>query len=287
MLWGSTNAGQALAAPSTRTTTPRMVLLGDRGARVEVPFAPVPTEHGGYAVQWLFSDREGRRPLDLPGAPGLRVWSASLVIARLDYLEHVEDILADLVALADSHQRVTVSYGPLEAGAWRITGCNVRVVARQPVTNYATRAEVQLQLTQAGEPVNVGPLSGGVGPPTLEYHYTSGPAQDPTTGVVTLPLIPGDPPTETTGALPGGQADGRPIDYATGRLNVPPAPPPAPPARRIPATTRVYRDGDRVYSIALEHYGDGKWWREILAASGVRDVRRLVPGQVLTLPAAG
>jgi sulfite exporter TauE/SafE/copper chaperone CopZ/phage tail protein X len=56
-----------------------------------------------------------------------------------------------------------------------------------------------------------------------------------------------------------------------------------PPAALAPETYRVAR-GDTLVSIARKLYGDGSKWRDIAAANPGLNARKLIPGQVLTLP---
>ncbi len=54
-----------------------------------------------------------------------------------------------------------------------------------------------------------------------------------------------------------------------------------------PDTTkfRTVREGDSLWALAAQEYGDAGRWREIAAANGIVNPRRLRPGETLTLPA--
>lgn len=54
----------------------------------------------------------------------------------------------------------------------------------------------------------------------------------------------------------------------------------------IPAQPRTYRirKGDRLWFIAEYFYGDGHQWHKIADANGIRDPRRIYPGQVIIIP---
>jgi 5'-nucleotidase/UDP-sugar diphosphatase len=67
----------------------------------------------------------------------------------------------------------------------------------------------------------------------------------------------------------------------------PPAPAPATAVNYgAPAGGRTYvvQNRDTLWSIAARHYGDGKRWRDIAAANGISNERRLMVGQTLVLP---
>ena len=54
-----------------------------------------------------------------------------------------------------------------------------------------------------------------------------------------------------------------------------------------PDTTKYHtvRQGDSLWSLAAEEYGDAKQWRAIAAANGLSNPRRLRPGEMLVVPA--
>ena len=60
----------------------------------------------------------------------------------------------------------------------------------------------------------------------------------------------------------------------------PVASPPPPVAPKVHVVAR----GDTIWSIALRYYGDGQRWREIAAANGNIDPKKLAVGQRLILP---
>ncbi len=61
----------------------------------------------------------------------------------------------------------------------------------------------------------------------------------------------------------------------------PVAPPPPPPAA---PKVHVVARGDTIWSIALRYYGDGQRWRDIAAANGNIDPKKLAIGQRLIVP---
>ena len=54
-----------------------------------------------------------------------------------------------------------------------------------------------------------------------------------------------------------------------------------------PDTTKYHtvRQGDSLWSLAAEEYGDARQWRAIAAANGLSNPRRLRTGEVLVVPA--
>jgi nucleoid-associated protein YgaU len=66
-----------------------------------------------------------------------------------------------------------------------------------------------------------------------------------------------------------------------------PAPQPIPvtPApTTIAGRTYVVQRGDTLWSIAARQYGSGSRWRDIAAANGIVDERKIAVGQTLVLP---
>ncbi len=144
---------------------PNMELLGEFGARIVLPYAPLPVAHDNIARKWETIERTGRTPLLIAGAPQLRTLGFTLTLARPDHQRPVEDLINRLRNAARGTGRWGLSYGPFEQGMWRITGLSVSITGRQHGTNLATRATAQMTLTEAGPAIRVGPLTGGVRPP--------------------------------------------------------------------------------------------------------------------------
>ncbi len=145
---------------------PKMELLGEFGGRIVLPYAPLPVDHDNIARKWETIDRTGRQPLLVAGALPLRTVSFTLLLARPDHQQPVEDWINRLRNAARTTYRYGLSYGPFEQGMWRITGLRISITNRQHGTNLATRATAQMTLTEAGPAIKVGPLTGGVRPPT-------------------------------------------------------------------------------------------------------------------------
>lgn len=149
-------------APSTRVRAPKMLLVTEQGQRLVIPFAPLEVEHGEIGRTFVQMERPGREPLLEKAGRKLRTMSMTFVIA-VDGVQTVENTLASFRRLADAGDRVTVAYGPSEAGWWRLTGCTMRSIFRSEANHDITHAEVTVEFTQAdvSAPRNVGPLTGG------------------------------------------------------------------------------------------------------------------------------
>ena len=61
---------------------------------------------------------------------------------------------------------------------------------------------------------------------------------------------------------------------------------PAAPAAPAAADSYTVVNGDCLWTIAVRFYGDGMKFRAIAAANGIKDPWLILPGQVLTVPAA-
>jgi len=75
----------------------------------------------------------------------------------------------------------------------------------------------------------------------------------------------------------------QPIGDRTSVAPVEPVAPPPPPPPAAPKVHVVARD-DTIWRIAVRYYGDGQRWREIVAANGNIDPKKLAIGQRLVLP---
>ncbi|MFZ5987087.1 MAG: LysM peptidoglycan-binding domain-containing protein [Bacillota bacterium] len=52
---------------------------------------------------------------------------------------------------------------------------------------------------------------------------------------------------------------------------------------REPAKTHIVKPGDTLWAIAQKEYGNGSRWKEIASKNGIKDPKRLQPGQRLVL----
>lgn len=77
---------------------------------------------------------------------------------------------------------------------------------------------------------------------------------------------------EQPDAQPGAVADPQPLG------------PPEAQAQPQPAATHEVQEGDTLWSIAEQHYGDGQRWRDIADYNNINDPADLRAGQQLELP---
>ena len=79
----------------------------------------------------------------------------------------------------------------------------------------------------------------------------------------------------------------RPAEIAPPKAS--PAKPPMPGRRSAPPARSngyyVVRRGDTLYRIAVDYYGDGKMWKAIARANGIKDPSKIPVGARLSLPA--
>lgn len=145
---------------------PRAYIATDTGLKVALPFAPVESSIGGLADPFETLDRPGRRPLLRRSGDSLPTVSFTVVLARTDNQSSVHGEITMLREIAYSGARVTVGgLSSYEAGPWRMTGCDVTILARAYGSNRVTRAEVAITLTTDSDvtirPSSKGPTTGG------------------------------------------------------------------------------------------------------------------------------
>lgn len=148
-----------LPGRSSEPSTPAMVIATTGGTRVKLPLAPLPTTHGGFGPNYETLGRGGRTGFLVPVDVQAKVWSATFVVGYpSDRLRSVDPLLKTLEQIRASKAHITMSYGRPERGVWRILDMTYDVTDRQPGSNEATRATVQLSLQQAVDvPSVIGP----------------------------------------------------------------------------------------------------------------------------------
>jgi LysM repeat protein len=231
--------------------TPPLRLLGSRGSRLTVPYAPLPVTHDGLATSWVQVPRPLRDPLPLLGSNPLHTMGFDLLIARRSVRESIEDWLAALRLIGRSGEAFTVSYGPMEAGLWHIESLGIDVEERVAGTNQARRATAHLALSAADKISQLGPMSGGSG------------GARPVTGAA--PSTAGKAKGSGSAAPPRG-----------------PAPAPKQPAK---ARTYTVKAGDNLSRISQLMYGSTAHWRAIADANKLPNADLIRVGQVLKIPA--
>lgn len=143
---------------------PKAVLVTGNGIRYQFRYAPREVSHAGWSDQWTTVPRPGRSPLLLADGADLPTMSFTVLIARPDHQQHIEDDLRKLRRIAKSGRRMRLlGMSPrFEVGPWRMTGLQVEVLHREHGTNRATRATVSMSFTQASDvDQKLGPVKGG------------------------------------------------------------------------------------------------------------------------------
>lgn len=143
---------------------PKLELVGDNGARVTLPFAPLGSIDG-LGDEWVQVARDGGRPpILVHRGPQLATLTLDCTFADTrDPQASQEGLIFAVTVLARQARRVTLSsYGVLVGNAWRITGLNAAPSRRQHGTNAITAAGVTIELTAASDAVvRVGSTTGG------------------------------------------------------------------------------------------------------------------------------
>lgn len=247
-------SGMTVTIPPPDPSKARIVT--EDGLALTFPFAPREVTHGGMADTFAQLDRPGRKPLTVRSGGGLRTVSFSVFIGYRDHQQSVEPILDKLRAIAASGDRLTLALSALEAGVkWNLTGLTIDTILRQQGTNAVTRATAALTFTEdVDAAVNVGPLSGG-----KKKGGKGGKGKGGDKGG-------------------GGKTGGTRPPRGDDRPNAP--------GSKGKSTTQRHTvaAGETLAAIALLYYGDPSDWRVIAEASGIRDPRKLKPGDRLVIP---
>jgi hypothetical protein len=142
---------------------PKFVLTSSGGLKCILPLGPLPTTHAGFGPNWEVLGRSGRAGFLVPVDLQTRTWSATLTVCYpSDREKSIDPLLKQLEQLRATKDRIAITYGRPERGVWRIIDMTYDVINRQPGTNEATSASVQLSIQQA---VDVPTLIGGARAP--------------------------------------------------------------------------------------------------------------------------
>lgn len=253
------------AAERERANTNAMALVTPFD-RVDVPYAPLATTHGGFARTTEIVPRPMLRDLVRVGAPGLETLSFSIIVGYPDPYRSIERILAQLKAIARSGDPVSVRYGPLErANVWRLTDMTINGAMRRP--------------DMPEPPVLPGPWRRGRDRTVEARQETLGSPQDITRASVALQF------TQVSDALlritPVAKAAvPKPAGIAPKPSTAPSKAPPPPPT----TTTYTVRRGDTLSGIAARLLGNSDRYREIATLNKIANPNRIYAGQVLRIP---
>lgn len=153
---------ELVTARPTITRHPKMMLISEQGQRIQIPYAPVEVTHSDIGMGFTEISRPGRAPL--LEKTGRRLPTLSMTLeATIDGTQtSIENLLATFRRLANDGDRVTISYGPTEAGWWRLTNLEISSVQRQHGSNEITWASCTLTFQRADDALEkISPLTGG------------------------------------------------------------------------------------------------------------------------------
>lgn len=147
------------------------------GLELRVPYSPNEVEHSNIGSDFAEVNRAGRKNSLVYIKKQLNKMSFTLYVADKapivanKYLpqgfQHTSFVLKQLRLWAENGTRLKVLYGLFESGIWNITSCSVQTVRRARSNNEPIEANVELEFTKVQDIVaGVGPVSGGVRPPT-------------------------------------------------------------------------------------------------------------------------
>lgn len=157
----SVTINRAVTGPAHGPVKPAITLIGSAGSRIELPFQPASSKVN-RGNGWTNIDRPGGgvKPILARGKGVLKTLGFQVMIGYFDFTP-VDAILLALDRAADGPERWAVGYGPLEQGLWRITNMDLEATDRDHL-HRAVRATADMQFTEAGPAVGVGPVTGGV-----------------------------------------------------------------------------------------------------------------------------
>lgn len=159
--------------------TGRMLVTSTNGGTsLFIPFAPRNTVHDGRGADYARVPRAGRKDVLVYLKTQLPTMRMNLLVAdkvvsapyqpTFDGVRAVVPAVSVINALSAwyaSGDRLTVTYGSLESGIWRITSMSVETQLRG-LDNEPTVATVDIEFTSASDfSIGVGPVTGGVKPP--------------------------------------------------------------------------------------------------------------------------
>lgn len=124
------------------TGEPRRVLVKLGSEVLTLPLASPQVRHSELTANWVQTGRPALKPLQGKGPGKLRQMQFEAVFVAGG--RPVEGGLRLLMRFGNGESPLTVVYGPLESGLWRLADITVLSEKRQPGTDAIVRAVVQL-----------------------------------------------------------------------------------------------------------------------------------------------
>jgi hypothetical protein len=146
-----------VAAAKGRATKSRQATIKLGAELLTLPITSPEVTHSRLSPDWVEIDRPDQKPLQRKGSPRLRQMQFTVIFTKGG--QPVEAGLQLLRRFSNAEGPLTVAYGPLEAGLWRLTDVALRSVRRQPGTDAITQAEAQLTFTEHSDDGYVKPAS--------------------------------------------------------------------------------------------------------------------------------
>lgn len=136
------------SATSTSTTRKRAVLTCGRGS-LTLPSTSPEARLSELGAEWTQIPRPGDTPMLRRASHRLRKLELDVIFGDELGSKNVEADLDKLEAFAVSDDPISVGYGALEAGFWRLTDIAPTSKRREPGTNRVTRLDATLTFVEA------------------------------------------------------------------------------------------------------------------------------------------
>ncbi len=144
------------AAPADRRH-PRVTLTA--GSRtVTLPSTAPESPMTNLGPEWKEQARPGLKPLLLRGSGRLSKMTLDVLADERSMGVSVEDVVAQLLALAEEPESIICAYGPLSAqpfvvgqGGWRMADLEVKPAIRREGTNEVITADLTISLVEASD----------------------------------------------------------------------------------------------------------------------------------------
>ena len=132
------------------TLQPKLLIRTENSDIVfTAPYSPKQVDYYVTGRRYNEVDRPDRKPITTSPGISLKQISMDLFIGSINFEDSVDTELATLEKLAQSKSRIIVEYDPRTAGIWNITNLDFKSIERQSGTNIITRAEANIEFTEA------------------------------------------------------------------------------------------------------------------------------------------
>lgn len=150
------------------------IVPSDGSAPFIAPHAPKDVTYKANGVTWTQVSRPTLTPISTSGGIALKVFTVTLFLGSQDYEESIDDLLQRLEDMSNMTTNLEVEYEPRTAGYWNITALDYSSNLRQEITNVITRADVNIEFTQASNFDAKSIVASGVKVPNHVYIVQKG-----------------------------------------------------------------------------------------------------------------